>query len=68
MMEYLKVTDKPSEIGYYSGLVVRPKKHTITPHNEQLNFIYRTAYSLCVNCLQFFTGEDSQVQLPLFTG
>ena len=45
-MEYLKVTDKPSEIGYYSGIVVRPLLFTSEYRFPHLN-AYTTGQHLC---------------------
>lgn len=51
-MEELKVTDKPSEIGFYSGLVVSDSSRLVLDSNPRC----RTLPSLLLNAAPFFNG------------
>lgn len=59
MMEDLKVTDKKSEIGYYSGAVVRLDESRFL--FLFVTFCYRTVYLPFANCSRFCSGVDCQV-------
>jgi hypothetical protein len=61
----LHVTDDPSKIGIYSGLVVSYCSPSMYPVNGSLNVIHRRAVLLFRNCSLFITGRGYQVHRAL---
>lgn len=59
MMEDLHVTDDPSKIGFYSGLIVRLFSHLPIPSPLTLSGHFRTQYLPWPSLLLHTVGESS---------